>query len=97
MGKRVGGKNGLSESSLGREACHLSESKTCPSCVHFQNVLAKSYFKLLAQISGCFKTNKDRGSDKKLQLRQNMQEKGCKFPCMKQGLISSGQILKTKI
>lgn len=34
------GGNGLGESSLERELCHPSESKTCPSCVHFQNVLA---------------------------------------------------------
>lgn len=60
------GENGLGESSLERELCHPSESKTCPPCVHFQNVLAKYHFKLLAQISACFKTNKDRGRDKKL-------------------------------
>lgn len=67
-------KNGLGESSLEREMCHPSESKICPSCVHFQNMLAKSYLKFFAHISGCFKINKARGSDKKLELRQNMQE-----------------------
>lgn len=65
----------LGESSSGREACHPSESKTCSSCVHFQNILAESCFILLAQILACLKINKDRGSDWKFHLRQNMQEK----------------------
>lgn len=96
-GEKKWGEKWFAESSLEREVCRPSESKTCPSCVHFQNMLAKSYFELLAQIEGFFETNKDRGSDEKLQLRQNMQEKGCECPYMKQWMIPSSQIVKNKI
>lgn len=39
------------------------------SCIHFQNVLTESCFKLVAQILACLKINKDRRSDGKFNLR----------------------------